>query len=287
MNALALLKKRCAPDIVKHSLLNAQRSVHIAKRLEKSGYRVNTSLVRDGALLHDIGRSITHGLAHGYEGALLLRRLGFDERVARIAERHVLGGIGAAEARSFGLPGRDFIPITLEEKIVCYADKQDASKIERIKRKLGKNSTAYKRLEHLVFEMEEKLCKRVRDIDVYVVLKRNDRILLLQRSDNALWEFPGGGIEWGESPEAAARREVLEETGLKARVKRLLCVTSRTFEKNETPKHAIYVVFEGAAKGEPKLSGEHCAYKWASLAEAKKMKLGYNAADVLPYLRNK
>jgi 8-oxo-dGTP pyrophosphatase MutT (NUDIX family) len=40
------------------------------------------------------------------------------------------------------------------------------------------------------------------------------RVLLLERSDNGCWGPPGGALEPGESVEAAARREVREETGL-------------------------------------------------------------------------
>jgi 8-oxo-dGTP diphosphatase len=52
-----------------------------------------------------------------------------------------------------------------------------------------------------------------------VILKKDDKILLLQRGETApwmpgLWNLPGGGIEEGETPEAAARRECWEETDL-------------------------------------------------------------------------
>ena len=50
---------------------------------------------------------------------------------------------------------------------------------------------------------------------------RQGRILIARRPPGrdfaGLWEFPGGGIEPGESPQAAAVRELIEETGLAAR----------------------------------------------------------------------
>lgn len=46
-----------------------------------------------------------------------------------------------------------------------------------------------------------------------VMFQCGARILLLKRNDDTGWAFPGGGIEDGESPEDAARREVFEETG--------------------------------------------------------------------------
>lgn len=54
-----------------------------------------------------------------------------------------------------------------------------------------------------------------------VVLDRRDRVLLLEARDPAdpakgqWWEIPGGGIEAGESSEAAAARELFEETGIR------------------------------------------------------------------------
>lgn len=47
-----------------------------------------------------------------------------------------------------------------------------------------------------------------------IIVDNEGRILLQHRSDNGDWGIPGGSMELGESFEEAARREVLEETGL-------------------------------------------------------------------------
>ena len=48
------------------------------------------------------------------------------------------------------------------------------------------------------------------------------QVLLIQRRDVPVWVLPGGGIEKGESPETSITREILEETGLTVKVKRLV-----------------------------------------------------------------
>ncbi len=49
--------------------------------------------------------------------------MGLPDSIVRIVERHIGAGIPAAEAAELGLPGVDFIPESLEEKLVAYADK--------------------------------------------------------------------------------------------------------------------------------------------------------------------
>jgi 8-oxo-dGTP diphosphatase len=62
--------------------------------------------------------------------------------------------------------------------------------------------------------------KPIKELDIAVAIcERNETILLIQRKDtnpmwDEQWEFPGGKIEVGESPEEAIRRELEEETGL-------------------------------------------------------------------------
>lgn len=52
------------------------------------------------------------------------------------------------------------------------------------------------------------------------------QVLLLKRRDVPIWVLPGGGVEEGETPESAAIREVLEETGLQVEIARLVaCYT--------------------------------------------------------------
>ncbi|KXB03585.1 hypothetical protein AKJ48_03765 [candidate division MSBL1 archaeon SCGC-AAA261O19] len=111
----------CSPKIIEHTKAVAQESVRIARQISQSGHKVNTSLVEIGAILHDIGRSHTYGIKHGIEGAQILREKGLED-LTGFAENHLGAGISAEEAERIGLPKKDYLPATLEEKIVTYAD---------------------------------------------------------------------------------------------------------------------------------------------------------------------
>ncbi|KAA0007816.1 MAG: TIGR00295 family protein [Thermoplasmata archaeon] len=107
----------CSPEVVAHCKAVRDVAVKIA---ECTG--ADKELVEVGALLHDIGRSRTHGITHGLEGARIAREMGLPESVVRIIERHLGAGISKEEAKKLGLPPKDYTPKTLEEKIVAHAD---------------------------------------------------------------------------------------------------------------------------------------------------------------------
>ena len=122
--AIELLRKNnCPPEVVDHCLVVANLALDIARRLLKKGLSVDLQLVEVGALLHDIGRSKTHGVSHGLVGGQIAESLDLPEAVVRIIKRHVGGGITAEEAEWFGWPKDVYVPVTLEEKIVSFADK--------------------------------------------------------------------------------------------------------------------------------------------------------------------
>lgn len=92
--------------------------------------------IEAAAMLHDIGIFLTdapgihcHGtepyLRHGILGADLLRREGAPEAIAAVAERHTGAGITADDiaGMQLPLPPGDYMPRTLLERLVCYADK--------------------------------------------------------------------------------------------------------------------------------------------------------------------
>jgi tRNA (cytidine56-2'-O)-methyltransferase len=92
---------------------------------EQQGLPVDRAVVAAGALLHDVGRSVTQDVRHASIGAGLLRADGkdaWDERVILCVERHTGAGIDAQEAKALALPVKDYTPRTLEERIVCHAD---------------------------------------------------------------------------------------------------------------------------------------------------------------------
>jgi uncharacterized protein len=108
----------CSPKVIAHCRAVTECALSYA-RLNPS---VDIDLVECGAMLHDIGRGVTHSIGHAQAGADLLRSMGFPEEVARIVECHTGAGLTADECTELGLAHRDCMPHTLEEKIVTHAD---------------------------------------------------------------------------------------------------------------------------------------------------------------------
>jgi len=102
---------------MEHILAVRDYAMEIADKVD-----CDRDLVEVGALLHDIGRTKSHGMDHGIIGAQILRDEGVDERIVNIVERHIGAGLTSDEAKKLGLPPKDYVPKTIEEKIVCHAD---------------------------------------------------------------------------------------------------------------------------------------------------------------------
>jgi uncharacterized protein len=98
-------------------------------------------------------------------GGIIARKLGLDKKIVKIIERHIGAGIPEHEAKELGLPDGVYIPETLEEKIISYADKLiHGSKVVNIEvtisdfaEELGWQHPAIKRLQNLHLEFVEKL----------------------------------------------------------------------------------------------------------------------------------
>ncbi|MDR2699125.1 MAG: HDIG domain-containing protein [Candidatus Methanoplasma sp.] len=79
-------------------------------------------LVIAGSLLHDIGRSVDNGIAHALIGSEIIGKMGFSEDLVSIIRKHIGAGLDDADAEEMGLPPGDYMPRTIEEKIVAHAD---------------------------------------------------------------------------------------------------------------------------------------------------------------------
>jgi len=117
-NEYLLRDAGCSQKVIAH----CRAVMECACEYAHANSSVDFFLVQEGALLHDIGRGITHSIAHAQAGADLLRSKGFSEKIARIVECHTGAGLSADECSLLGLMPRECIPTTIEEKIVCHAD---------------------------------------------------------------------------------------------------------------------------------------------------------------------
>lgn len=160
-----LRKVGCSNRIIIHCKTVSKLAVKIAKKVKKNGIPVDIELITIGSLLHDIGRSKTHDLDHAITGSEIARSFKLPESVVKIIERHIGSGISADEATRMGLPHKNFVPISLEEKIVTYADKlvtghneMDFNEaLEKFARDLGINHPAVYRLIKLHNELHNML----------------------------------------------------------------------------------------------------------------------------------
>ena len=90
-----------------------------------------------------------------------------------------------------------------------------------------------------------------------IVLNRNNEVLLLKHILRAGtgWGIPGGFLDHGEQPDAAVRREVLEETGIE--------ISDVRFVKMHTVNRHIEVIYSALSDGEPRvLSPEITELGW-------------------------
>lgn len=119
------------------------------------------------------------------------------------------------------------------------------------------------------------------DQEVVVVVRRVAAYLVLRRAPERLgyWSLVSGGLEPGEEPDGAARRELLEETGLSAVVRRLPVALSYSLLDDPPAIRARYepgiervtvhpFIAEAPVEWEPTLDAEHDVHEWCDLDRA-------------------
>lgn len=163
--------------LIIHSSHVAQKALQIAADCGLED-RIDRQFVWDAAMLHDIGvvecnapAIHCHGplpyIQHGVAGAAILKKEGLDTKYCRVCERHTGSGITAAEIRENGtdLPEKDYLPETLEEKLICFSDKffsksshpDEEKSMERIRKSMQKfGNGAVERFENLAAAFSSK-----------------------------------------------------------------------------------------------------------------------------------
>ena len=106
---------------------------------------------------------------------------------------------------------------------------------------------------------------------------RDEMLLIRTHKWSNLWGIPGGKIKWGETSEAALRRELLEETALKITDIQFVlvqdCIHSREFYRDA---HFVLLNYTCRCPGknpQVKLNDEGREFRWLRLADAKKLPL--------------
>lgn len=130
--------------LVRHSKAVADKALAIADAHPE--LKLDRLFILEAAMVHDIGIVLTDApdikcfgtepyIRHGVLGAELMRAEGYPKH-ARVCERHTGAGLSLAEieAQNLPLPHIDLLPETLEEKVICYADKfYSKTKLDREK----------------------------------------------------------------------------------------------------------------------------------------------------------
>ena len=116
-----------------HSRLVAEKALRIADGHPE--LNLDKNFLYEAGMLHDIGIFLTNApgifcfgdqpyICHGYLGADLMRREGYP-RHALVCERHTGAGLSLDDiiAQNLPVPHRDMLPVSMEEQVICFADK--------------------------------------------------------------------------------------------------------------------------------------------------------------------
>lgn len=139
MNPFTIIEKYYDPEskayhfLIHHSKMVTEKALKIAERVKHLDPDLH--FIREASMLHDIGIFLTNEpkigcygdktyICHGYLGRDILEKEGLPHH-ALVCERHV--GVGLTvkdiEEKNLPVPMRDMIPLTIEEQIICFADK--------------------------------------------------------------------------------------------------------------------------------------------------------------------
>lgn len=118
-------------------------------------------------------------------------------------------------------------------------------------------------------------------VAAYGIIRQDEKILLCRISarvpgSKGKWTLPGGGIEFGESPEQAMVREVYEETGLQARALGVAGIDSIVVSNTDNIRHGIRIIYHaGYESGELvfEQDGSTDKCEWFSQEEARNLPL--------------
>lgn len=133
--AIGLLRKHANSEdalekVLRHSKAVQRLALEFAQKISSKHpeIKIDKEFIKIACLLHDIGRfecpPSKKSYKHGVIGANILRKEGVEERFALVCERHIGPGIPKEDIKrqKLDLPIKDYVPLTIEEKIITYAD---------------------------------------------------------------------------------------------------------------------------------------------------------------------
>ena len=161
MNPIEIIEKYYDPKselyniLIIHSSQVRDKALETVQKHPELG--ADSLFISEAAMLHDIGIFLTDApdiecfgthsyVEHGYLGADIIRREGYEKH-ALVCERHTGLGLTLEQIvkQNLPVPHREMVPVSIEEKIICYADKffsktklEKELKVEKIVKKLDK-----------------------------------------------------------------------------------------------------------------------------------------------------
>jgi 8-oxo-dGTP diphosphatase len=120
------------------------------------------------------------------------------------------------------------------------------------------------------------------------VITHGDRVLVARRAQShhlaGYWEFPGGKIEDGESPEQCLRRELEEELDVEVEVGELLCRSSHSYDDRTITLLACEAHLPRQVARERLRSNSHDAVRWLAVSELLEIRLAPADRPVVEHL---